>query len=104
MPNRRRDLLHRNKLPDFLKWAEKNGYTPLAVRTGTYEVARLEKLTQRTETPPVIVIYRREKGEHLTTTGEGTKLVWRFLKTNNKRARRAKDAADALAAEWGYVK
>jgi hypothetical protein len=73
---RRRDLLHKTKLQEFLDWVRTQGYLVHDL-TGKhpYEVARLEK------DGLLIHIYRRERGDHLTLTGEGVSLVLRWLAT-----------------------
>ena len=86
--NRKRNLLHKDKLLDFVEWAQRQGYISHArPPAATYEVARLQ-LSTRQGNNPHIVIYRRDRGEHLTTTGAGTTLVEQYLKQNNKQARR----------------
>lgn len=89
--NRRRNLLHKDKLSAFIEWAKQRSYLPHPLAHHAYEVARL----QHEEGGPYIVIYTRERGEHLTTTGVGTSLVERFLKENNKQARRIRAAGEA---------
>jgi hypothetical protein len=73
----RRDLLHTNHVPDFKRWLELNGWT-IQKPKGIYEIIRATKPNHN----PVI-FYQRDSAHsrqgHLTTFGQGTKLVFEFL-------------------------
>lgn len=72
--NTRRNLLHRTKIEDFLTWVRDLDFAVFR-NARPYEVARLIKPNQNP-----IIIYERDQGDHLTTFGEGTALVERWLK------------------------
>lgn len=76
--NRRRDLLHENKLDDFTTWASSQGYTIEPHINLAYEVLRLRGRPQDGRKPPII-FYKRLKTNHITTTRSGTKLVERWF-------------------------
>ena len=75
--NTRRNLLHTNKLEQFLEWATRNGYRRELTK-GDYEVARLRRIDPSGDPPPII-IYRRERAQHLTVFHDGTRLVDEWL-------------------------
>ena len=75
--SRTRNLLHYNKLSLFRLWAtEAAGYVVRKPTGHPYEVLRLASGIGR----PDILFYKRDRTDHVTTTGEGTKLVERWLK------------------------
>lgn len=74
--DRRRDLLHRSKLAEFVAWAEAAGWQQEPPKPGSYEVAKL----MRAGAKRPVIIYRRDSGDHLTTFAGGTSLVQRWLK------------------------
>lgn len=74
--NRRRNLLHRSKLDEFVEWAVSNGYRREQTAASPFEVARLTK--DGSSRP--IIIYQRLSGDHLTTFAAGTELVNRWIK------------------------
>jgi hypothetical protein len=75
MGNRRRNLLHRDKLEAFRLWAKQQGYKE-DDNLGQYQVLRLR--------PPdgsgLIVFYERLAGDHLTSFDEGTSLVQQWIR------------------------
>jgi hypothetical protein len=77
MTYRRRNLLHRSKLNDFLQWCRQHQVT-VRFPPHAYQVAAL---TQGME---VSIIYDRDHGDHFTTYGFGTQLVERWLKERNE--------------------
>jgi hypothetical protein len=78
--DRRRNLLHRSKLGDFVSWAEACGWRQEQTAASPYEVARLT--CPGAKRP--IIIYRRDSGDHLTTFAAGTSLVQRWIKERNE--------------------
>lgn len=84
--NRRRDLLHRNKLEAFRTWALANGYREYPVSPkSAWEVLRLEKIDPAGNCPH-LVFYVRARGDHITTYGDGTALVQCWLALRNREA------------------
>ena len=73
--NRARNLLALSKLEEFAKWAVSQGYRREPTK-GTYEVLRLRK---KGESP--VLYFKRDKGEHATSYGEGTALVKQWINT-----------------------
>lgn len=65
----RRDQLHLNRLEDFAKWAEGQGYVREPVK-GDYEVLRLRRGKGRPN-----LFWRHTKGEHATTDSNSQPLV-----------------------------
>ena len=73
--NHRRDSLHHTKVPEFLKWAEAKGYTQQQVK-GAYEMFRLHNPKKG----EILIAHKRDKTDHVTTTGRLTHLVGIWLK------------------------
>ena len=71
---RRRDLLHKNKIQDFIKWAESKGYVSLEVK-GDFEVIRLSYDGE----PPISFYAKLEPTQHVTAHGLGLRLVKLYL-------------------------
>jgi|GEM_PF-2360147 hypothetical protein len=76
--NRSRNLLALTKLVDFAAWAVCQGYKVEPTK-GTYEVLRLRR---KSESP--VLYFRRDKGEHATSYGEGTALVQLWINTRKQ--------------------
>jgi hypothetical protein len=66
------------KLVDFAAWAVSQGYNREPTK-GTYEVLRLRKKGMS----PVL-FFKRDKGEHATSYGEGTALVQLWINTRKQ--------------------
>jgi hypothetical protein len=77
--NRSRNLLAMTKLVDFAAWAVSQGYNREPTK-GTYEVLRLRKKGMS----PVL-FFKRDKGEHATSYGEGTTLVQLWINTRKEK-------------------
>lgn len=60
-----RATLHKNRLADFIAWAEKNGFKVLPKTANPYEKFRLLDRKSR-----VHVGYERGTGDHITVTGD----------------------------------
>lgn len=77
-----RATLHHSKLEEFAAWAAADGWTREPTK-GEYEALRLSKPGR----PPVIV-YRRDRGDHLTTTDNspGGGLVRQYIRSRRRRA------------------
>ena len=82
--NRSRNLLALTKLVDFAAWAVCQGYRVEPTK-GTYEVLRLRK---KSESP--VLYFRRDKGEHATSYGEGTALVQQWINSRKAKKEAAK--------------
>jgi hypothetical protein len=81
--NRSRNMLALSKLEEFAKWAVSQGYRREPTK-GTYEVLRLRK---KGESP--VLYFKRDKGEHATSYGDGTALVKLWI---NSRKQAKKEA------------
>ena len=77
--NRTRNLLALSKLEEFAVWAVSQGYRREPTK-GTYEVLRLRK---KGESP--VLFFRRDKGEHATSYGDGTALVQLWINTRKEK-------------------
>jgi hypothetical protein len=77
--NRSRNLLAMTKLVDFAAWAVSHGYRREPTK-GTYEVLRLRR---KGESP--VLYFKRDKGEHATSYGEGTTLVQLWINTRKEK-------------------
>lgn len=73
--NRARNLLALTKVQEFSLWAESQGYKSEPTK-GSYEILRLRKKGQS----PVL-FFKRDKGEHATSYGDGTALVQAWINT-----------------------
>jgi hypothetical protein len=73
--NRSRALLVLTKVVDFAAWAVCQGYKVEPTK-GTYEILRLRK---KGESP--ILFFKRDKGAHATSYGDGTTLVQQWINT-----------------------
>ena len=93
-----RALLHINKLKDFEKWLEKQGYMILPTSKNPYEVLRAKK-----DKDTVIIYHKGDSKEHLSIMDKDYHLIHKFItesksKTNADRIRNMSDEelADTL--------
>jgi hypothetical protein len=82
--NRSRNLLALTKLVDFAAWAVCQGYKVEPTK-GSYEVLRLRK---KGESP--VLFFKRDKGQHATSYGDGTALVQLWVNTRKEKKEAAK--------------
>jgi hypothetical protein len=82
MQNRRRDLLHRDRLHEFRLWAARNGYV-IEPTKGAFEVLRVREAGGGA---PIIFHERGSNtsgngdgSDHITATGKGVRMVLDFL-------------------------
>ena len=69
-----RALLHINKLKDFEKWLEKQGYMILPTSKNPYEILRAKK------DKDAVIIYRKDDSkEHLSIMDKDYPLIYRFI-------------------------
>lgn len=105
-----RALLHMNKLKDFEKWLEKQGYMILSTSKNPYEILRAKK-----DKDTVIIYQKGDSKEHLSIMDKDYPLIHKFIteskpKTNADRIRNMSDEelAEFLAynayCEECYVK
>lgn len=105
-----RALLHMNKLKDFEKWLEKQGYMILPTSKNPYEILRAKK-----KKDTVIIYQKGDNKEHLSIMDKDYPLMHQFItesksKTNADRIRNMSDEelAEFLAynayCEECYVK
>jgi len=84
---RHRGLLHPNRVPAFVEWANAHGYDQEEAK-GDYEVLRLRARDRGRRAPPMS-FYQRTRTDHLTAFDAGLQLVRRFLREcPNPRKRR----------------
>ncbi len=76
--SRRRNSLHHTKVQEFLEWAKAKGYQVKPVN-GCYEVLRL----LNPKKGEILIAHKRDRTDHVTTTGRLTQLVGVWL--NEKR-------------------
>lgn len=95
-----RALLHINKLKDFEKWLEKQGYMILPTSKNSYEVLRAKK-----DKDTVIIYQKGDSKEHLSIMDKDYPLIHKFIteskpKTNADKIRNMTDEelADTLFA------
>jgi hypothetical protein len=86
-----RALLHINKLKDFEKWLEKQGYMILPTSKNPYEVLRAKK-----DKDTVIIYQKGDSKEHLSIMDKDYPLIHKFItesksKTNADRIRNMSD-------------
>ena len=86
-----RALLHINKLKDFEKWLEKQGYMILPTSKNPYEVLRAKK-----DKDTVIIYHKGDSKEHLSIMDKDYHLIHKFItesksKTNADRIRNMSD-------------
>lgn len=74
--NRRRDLLHTNKQAEFVAWALTEGYESQPVKS-IFESFRLVKPGKG----ELLIGHKRDRSDHVTTTGRLTALVTRWQKS-----------------------
>ena len=67
-----RNLLHFNKLKDFVSWAYTAGWREVPVLHDRYEVLRLQRQDGNDVT---LVFYKRLRTDHVTAYGKGQELV-----------------------------
>lgn len=94
-----RALLHINKLKDFEKWLEKQGYMILPTSKNPYEILRAKKGKDT-----VIIYQKGDSKEHLSIMNKDYPLIRKFIReskseTNADRIRNMSDEelADYLA-------
>lgn len=92
-----RALLHINKLKDFEKWLEKQGYMILSTSKNPYEVLRAKKGKDT-----VIIYQKGDSKEHLSIMDKDYPLIHKFIteskpKTN---ADRIRNMSDEELADW----
>lgn len=81
MANRRRDLLHKNKLDDFVAFMADKGWDRVpSSPQASFEAARFVHRVRRHGDVPII-LYDRNTGDHLTTFGKGTSMVHGFIQS-----------------------
>lgn len=73
--SRRRDSLHHTKVEEFIKWAEAKGYESHHCK-GSFEVFRLHNPKKG----EILIAHKRDRTDHVTTTGRLTQLVGVWLK------------------------
>lgn len=100
-----RALLHINKLKDFEKWLEKQGYMILPTSKNPYEVLRAKKGKDT-----VIIYQKGDSKEHLSIMDKDYPLIHKFIteskpKTNADRIRSMSDEelAELLHSISPYV-
>jgi hypothetical protein len=76
--NRSRNLLSLSKIEEFATWAVSQGFKREPPK-GTYEILRLRK---KGESP--VLFFKRDKGEHATSYGDGTNLVKQWINTRKQ--------------------
>lgn len=86
-----RALLHMNKLKDFEKWLEKQGYMILPTSKSPYEILRAKK-----DKDTVIIYQKGDSKEHLSIMDKDYPLIRKFIteskpKTNADRIRNMSD-------------
>ena len=86
-----RALLHINKLKDFEKWLEKQGYMILPTSKNPYEILRAKK-----DKDTVIIYQKGDSKEHLSIMDKDYPLIHKFIteskpKTNADRIRNMSD-------------
>ena len=86
-----RALLHINKLKDFEKWLEKQGYMILPTSKNPYEVLRAKK-----DKDTVIIYQKGDSKDHLSIMDKDYPLIHKFItenksKTNADRIRNMSD-------------
>lgn len=94
-----RALLHINKLKDFEKWLEKQGYMILPTSKNPYEVLRAKK-----DKDTVIIYQKGDSKEHLSIMDKDYPLIHKFItenksKTNADRIRNMSDEELACLIE-----
>lgn len=89
--SRRRDSLHHTKAREFVEWAKSKGYTEQPVK-GCYEVFRLSNPKKG----EILIAHKRDRTDHVTTTGRLTQLVGVWLK--EKRDNVTKQDGDCISA------
>ena len=78
---RRRDTLHHTKVDEFLCWVQTQGYGLLQTK-GIYESFRIEHPDQG----ELLIGHKRDRSDHVTTTGRLTALVGRWQKARETSA------------------
>ena len=92
-----RALLHINKLKDFEKWLEKQGYMILPTSKNPYEVLRAKK-----DKDTVIIYQKGDSKEHLSIMDKDYHLIHKFITESKSKtnADRIRNMADEELAEW----
>ena len=92
-----RALLHINKLKDFEKWLEKQGYMILPTSKNPYEVLRAKK-----DKDTVIIYQKGDSKEHLSIMDKDYPLIHKFITENKSKtnADRIRSMTDEELAEW----
>lgn len=89
--SRRRDSLHHTKVREFVEWTKSKGYIEQPVK-GRYEVFRLSNPKKG----EILIAHKRDRTDHVTTTGRLTQLVGVWLK--EKRDNVTKQDGDCISA------
>ena len=92
-----RALLHINKLKDFEKWIEKQGYMILPTSKNPYEVLRAKK-----DKDTVIIYKKGGSEEHLSIMDKDYPLIRKFIRESKSKtnADRIRNMADEELAEF----
>lgn len=92
-----RALLHINKLKDFEKWLEKQGYMILPTSKNPYEILRAKK-----DKDTVIIYQKSDSKEHLSIMDKDYALVHKFImeSKSNTNADRIRNMSDEELAEF----
>ena len=92
-----RALLHINKLKDFEKWLEKQGYMILPTSKNPYEVLRAKK-----DKDTVIIYQKGDSKEHLSIMDKDYPLIHKFITENKSKtnADRIRNMSDEELAEF----
>ena len=92
-----RALLHINKLKDFEKWLEKQGYMILPTSKNPYEVLRAKK-----DKDTVIIYQKGDSKEHLSIMDKDYHLIHKFITESKSKtnADRIRNMSDEELAEW----
>ena len=92
-----RALLHINKLKDFEKWLEKQGYMILPTSKNPYEVLRAKK-----DKDTVIIYQKGDSKEHLSIMDKDYPLIHKFITENKSKtnADKIRNMSDEELAEF----
>ena len=96
-----RALLHINKLIDFEKWLEKQGYKSLPTSKNPYEVLRAKK-----DKDTVIIYQKCDSKEHLSIMDKDYHLIHKFITESKSKtnADRIRNMSDEELASWYVIK
>jgi hypothetical protein len=71
-----RNLLHFNKLRDFVAWSYTAGWREVSILPDQYEVLRLQRQDGNDVT---LVFHKRLRTDHVTAHGKGQELVEQYF-------------------------